>query len=371
MPRLAYITGLRGIAALFVVFWHIVTTPTGGPPHTNFIDAPLLYKVLWFAMFGPQMVWLFLMISGFALYWSEMNRRDRSGRATSTKTYFERRVWRIAPIYYFAIALSLTILILGRPFYLPPAETDTGSLPVTVPGFVSHLFFLQNLNKLWQPQINPSLWSLAFEVQVYLLFPLLVLKWRRASLAIAVVFVGINHMVMAWFVRPEFVVMDFFIAGVLLAAWLREPRREWPPSVLSGIAFVFIFVPAMLFEVPIDLLTSEPFWLIGFTALIVRLHRDQPDKINLTTWQPTQRLGDISYSVYAVHFTLILAVWWFVGRSDVALGWQSFSMFALSLPLIFVVARTSYRFIEKPSLAKSQAARDPQAAAASQPDMAR
>jgi peptidoglycan/LPS O-acetylase OafA/YrhL len=355
---LAYITGLRGIAALFVVFWHIVTTPTGGPPHTNFIEAPLLYKVLWFCMFGPQMVWLFLMISGFALFWSEMGRRDRTGHATSTGTYAKRRAWRIGPIYYVALAISLTILAAGRPFYLPPAETATGSLPITWGGVISHLFFVQNFHQSWQPQINPALWSLAYEVQVYILFPLLVLKWRRASLAIGVAFIGINHMLMAWFVRPDFVVMDFFIAGVWLAAWLREPRREWPPSVLSGIAFVFIFVPAMLFQVPIDLLTSEPFWLIGFTALIIRLHRANHDKVNLTTWAPTQRLGDMSYSLYAVHFTLILAMWWIVGRLNIAFAWQLAVLFALSLPLVFAVSKTTYRLVEKPSLAKSQANRD-------------
>jgi peptidoglycan/LPS O-acetylase OafA/YrhL len=43
-------------------------------------------------------------------------------------------------------------------------------------------------------------------------------------------------------------------------------------------------------------------------------------------------------------------------------------MFAISLPLVIAVSMTTYRFVEKPSLAKSQATRDAVAVPVSQPD---
>lgn len=344
---------------MLVVLWHIVTTPTGGPPKGNFFDATPLYKALWFAMFGPQMVWLFLMISGFALYWSEASRRLRGQHPTGLRTYGLRRAWRIVPTYYVALAFSLVLLLVGRPFYLPPVETATGSLPITWGGFVSHLFFLQNVKESWQPQINPSLWSLAFEVQIYLLFPLMLVRWKRAALYVGAVFIVVNHWAMAWFVRPDFVVSDFFVVGVWLAIWLREEHREVPNAVLNGIAFLFIAVPAFVFPIPIDLMKSEPFWLIGFTALIIRLHRANQSRRNLVTHPWTLRLGDISYSLYAMHFTLILAAWWFVGRLPVTFNVALLLLFVVALPIVFAVTHVTYGLIERPSLAKSQATRDP------------
>jgi peptidoglycan/LPS O-acetylase OafA/YrhL len=364
---LAYITGLRGIAALLVALGHIAGMPPPDPATANFMSTTWLQRSIWPFVFGPQMVWLFLLISGFALYWSEMQRRDRGHSPTNLSTYAKRRVWRIAPTYYVAVAWGLVVLLLGRGVYLAPAETLNQSLPVTLPSFIAHMFFVQNLSVHWQYRINSPLWTLAFEVQLYFIFPLLVAKWRRASLVVGLAVIIANHVFLRFVHRPEFVLIDFFFIGVWAAQFLRTGRRI-NPSILTIAAVLGIAVPVLFMNVPANLEQSEIFWAIGFAALILRLFVAPSGGANFPTWRPTQWLGRASYSVYAMHFPIALAVWWLVGRFGWSRPAEVGAMLLIATPLVLAIAYVTYLYVEKPSLAKSQATRDAVAASVSQPN---
>ena len=51
------------------------------------------------------------------------------------------------------------------------------SVPVSVAGYVGNALLLQDLVGYWQ--VSVPFWSIAVEVQIYLLFPLLLLCWRK------------------------------------------------------------------------------------------------------------------------------------------------------------------------------------------------
>jgi peptidoglycan/LPS O-acetylase OafA/YrhL len=272
-------------------------------------------------------------------------------------TYAKRRAWRIAPTYYIAVFWGLLILWLGRDFAIAPAATLNQSTPVTWPAFISHLFLVQNVSTHWQYRINSPLWTLAFEVQLYFLFPLLVSRWRRASLVIGVSVIVANHVFLHFVHRPEFVLIDFFFIGVWTAQFLRSGRAI-DSRILSIFATVGLAIPLLFMDVPANLQQTEIFWALGFTALVMRLHVAPNGPKNLPTWSATQWLGRNSYSLYAMHFPIALAVWWVVGR----LHWQRPAevalMLAIATPLVIAISHLTYRVVEKPSLAKSQATRD-------------
>jgi peptidoglycan/LPS O-acetylase OafA/YrhL len=354
---LAYITGLRGIAALLVAMGHIVGMPPPDLHVTNFMQAPWLQKVIWPFLFGPQMVWLFLLVSGFALCWSEQERRDRGHAPTRLGTYAKRRAWRIAPTYYIAVFWGLLILWLGRDVAIAPAATLNQSTPVTWPAFMSHLFFVQNISTQWQYRINSPLWTLAFEVQLYFIFPLLVARWRRASLVVGLVVIIGNHVFLHFVHRPEFVLIDFFFVGVWTAQFLRS-GRQINPQILTVLAVLGIAIPVVFMDIPANLQQTEIFWVVGFTALVMRLHVAPVGPKNLPTWSATQWLGRDSYSLYAMHFPIALATWWLVGRFGWTRPYEVVGMLVLATPLVIAISHLTYRLVEKPSLAKSQATRD-------------
>ena len=111
---------------------------------------------------GYMGVDLMLMLSGFLLYLPVA----RSRRMPDTREFYSRRLWRILPSYWFALAVcSVYTLLNGPDFGSPPLWQD----------LAAHLTFTHTFRRetyLWS-NLNVGLWTLAVEMQFYLLFPMI------------------------------------------------------------------------------------------------------------------------------------------------------------------------------------------------------
>jgi len=142
--------GLRGFAALLVLYTHLLWPAA----HLDSGYAPSE----WFQWFEASQgaVLLFFILSGYVI--GLTNKAPFSGRAF--RHYGLRRVIRLVPLYWVAIALSVWVR------------------PVDSLGVVAgNLSFLQNslgYGSVSMPvlQANTNLWSLNYEFLYYLLFPL-------------------------------------------------------------------------------------------------------------------------------------------------------------------------------------------------------
>src|ERR1700742_911024 len=107
--RLAGLDGLRGLAALYVVVYHVSLRASPGYP-----DAGALFWVGWFS-YGRFAVLVFIVLSGFSLALSPA--RD-DWRLDGIAAYARRRARRILPPYWAALAFSLAVawLIVPQPF---------------------------------------------------------------------------------------------------------------------------------------------------------------------------------------------------------------------------------------------------------------
>lgn len=162
------IQGFRALAFLLVFFFHL---------NSNWLPGGFL---------GVD---LFFVISGFLITTIILNDIDKN--KFSFLSFYEKRVKRIAPAYF---ALLIAVAIIAPFFFL---YTDLGTLKGTLLRsslFISNLAF-QSGNSYFGAQLseNPLLhtWSLAIEMQFYLILPFILYFFRKRIIWI-LIFIAIT-----------------------------------------------------------------------------------------------------------------------------------------------------------------------------------
>ncbi len=309
--------------------------------------------LVWPWLFGRPMVWLFILLSGFALYWSEESRRESGRGPTKLISYFKRRAWRILPLYYVALGVGVLVVIGAGSLLLEPSPSLSTFAPVTPDGLFAHLLLVHNVNPAWIYQVSPPLWSIAVEAQLYLLFPLFLIFRSRISIygavlsVIAVIWVG-NQVLSFQF----FSLVELFGLGVLLAHVGR--RFAAPRGVLAIVSAASLLVGLSRPAVPVKV--EEMLWALGFSALILALVQGPGSRRSMLTWSPVIWLGARSYSLYALHFPLLLAGWAVVGRLGLPRAAELSIMGTAGIVVAICVAHLSYRWIEQPTMKRSRRA---------------
>ncbi len=153
---IAALDGVRAIAALFVIGFHIDVIN-----HTDLWVAwqhPLASALI---TLGGSGVTLFFVLSGFLLFMPYAKALLFDAKWPSARQFYLRRALRILPAYYLALAL---IIVFFQPHYLQPAYWKQLFLFVTM--------FMDSSPQTFR-QLNGPFWTLAVEWQFYMLMPLL------------------------------------------------------------------------------------------------------------------------------------------------------------------------------------------------------
>lgn len=353
--RLPFLDGLRGLGAAIVALGHMIyILPSVTVPDPR--NATLADLAFWPLRFGGEMVYLFLMLSGFALYYSENARRLRGRPATTYRQFLQRRAWRIGPVYYAAVAYALVIVFaLPR---LPLRPENRSSQEVTGGGVISHLFFLHNLNPRWESQINAPLWTIAFEMQLYLLLPLIFAAMRKVNpVLVLVVFLVAEELITKLSLGfPVFGLLRWFVGGCfvaeLLARGIRLPLWVTLPGGLGALLLGMLQLPALSGGVPHDAV-----WLVAFALLLLAMAAAPGSGRNPMNWSWMRWLGTRSYSLYALHFPIVLIAIWGSLRLGLHGGAAAGFVVATAAPVSLLVTMVSWRFIEGPSLRRVAAVR--------------
>ena len=127
---------------------------------------------------GYMFVDLLLMLSGFLLYLPYANGKERA-----PLDFYRRRALRILPSYWLCLAVMLAFAILAPDF------ADGIGLAKDL---AAHLTFTHNLfpQSYLYTRLNIVLWTLAVEVQFYLLLPALAPAFRKHPLIFYLAMVG-------------------------------------------------------------------------------------------------------------------------------------------------------------------------------------
>ncbi len=338
--RIDYVDGIRALAALAVVFLHafqmrgfdlegVLTLPPDLIPSDTTVGSllALLYSVG--GSLGLYAVKVFIVISGYTLMLGAAKSVDGHPKG-GLKGYFKRRIRRIWPPYYAALLLSLAIVLL-----IPGMQTKFGGyldqhIPVTVDGFLAHLFFLQNMTPEWSFQINLPLWTIAVEEQIYIIFPFLLLPlWRRfpsVVLVLGAIIVPLVVMPLVPYrnfleIRPWFMILFALGAWGASISFSKRPqdvrwreRISWMPVALVFFALwagIKVMLPRLLGgNVPEGFITdpiSDPFLAGGVASMLVHWtevwKRGIPklSVIAVLNSRLLVKIGIFSYSLYLMH----------------------------------------------------------------------
>jgi peptidoglycan/LPS O-acetylase OafA/YrhL len=346
--RLAFLDGLRGLAALYVVLFHaMVEAHASGRSGSH--PAVAAFAAL---RHGHYAVDVFIVLSGYCLM--RPVARDPGGRlAGGFVGYLGRRARRIVPPYYAALGLcwllAATVPALGRRGGGPwDVALPTGGVGVVA----SHLLLVQNWGPGWIYRIDPPAWTVATEWQIYLLFPALITLWRRAGPAatVAIAF-GLGWAIAGLGLavsNPAMVrlcpwLLGLFALGMAAAADGdgQGPLRR--PLGWVAAAVVALGVPTWLDAPNRDVMLADP--IVGGLAalLIARLVRrsgrgESSPMLRLLSSRAACRLGSISYSLYLIHFPLLALAGSLLRARGVGPGAQLAAMLGLAAPACVAAA---------------------------------
>ena len=378
------LTGVRALAAGWVVVYHLWLN-AGHPA----LVVPLIHiDLVPLVTMGWLGVDIFFVLSGFVLTWQALHERASSiGSSFPRKressapsfprkressvvcadfwhnagTFLRRRILRVYPAYLASLTVLLPLAWLGI-YRTPPALADVAL----------HLVMFHNVVARYVDSINGVFWSMPFEWQFYLIFPLLILpvlrgrtRWLVAGAVIAAAAMKLGSALqgpgdeiaqLPWRI-------DEFVAGMAgaaiavrgglatrLHAWLtwaaalslvagawiigaRDPAW-WQPGALPFVraAWIDVTVAALLIG------------LSGSTSAVARLFA-----CRTMVW-----LGTISYSIYLWHVPTLELTRGAIRRHlpAVSVAWA----IAATVAVIVVISALSYYAVERPFHSPSRTA---------------
>jgi peptidoglycan/LPS O-acetylase OafA/YrhL len=337
--RLPALDGLRGVAILMVLFLHLAPFGHGLPAPTAVIDKVFLHA----ARTGWIGVDLFFVLSGFLitgiLY-------DTKGSSNYFRQFYARRVLRIFPLYYGALAIFLIILpaLFPQNWVLRELKSDAG-------WYWSYLYNMKVAATGYSPSSALGhLWSLAVEEQFYLIWPLVVL-WtgtRRLLIVCGVAMVtalvcrialsvtGYTVLVNVWTLSAmDSLAVGAFIAVVARHQGGRSIMRRWarPIGALVAVPLAALFLGEAVSLVPHRVLATVGHTLVSvfFGAILVLVLTSSPTStLGKVAANPVLRFfGKYSYALYVFHHPLL----WFNPNSWLKINFRSVpTVFGSQLP---------------------------------------
>ena len=315
--RLGFLDGMRAIACLYVLLFHVLTVRLDGPAQLSW---PLDWLKAVFG-YGHLSVVTFIVLSGFSLMLPVV----RSGKLelpAGFRHYISRRARRILPPYYASIMLALVPLLAMKSLGAGLGVEQVSHGALSAGSLVSHLLLVHNLSFDWVYRINGPAWSVATEWQIYFLFPFLLLPlWRRvgplATIAISYALGALPVFVLApehsfFWACPWFA--GSFAMGMYGAAIFYSPRAPsaaarfpWWPCTIGSFAVVCVLTAAGKVESwpypVVDFAVSVfAFCLAAAAAQYTTRGADTPRNLLLELVQskPLVRISGFSYSLYLI-----------------------------------------------------------------------
>jgi len=396
---IAALDGVRAIACLFVIWYHInLITRNMGIWNPKNSTNRLLSSIM---LAGASGVTLFFVLSGFLLFMPYVKALLFENDWPSTRHFYLRRVLRIFPAYYLSLFL---MIVFFQPQYLHPEHWKEVGLFL--------IFFMDSTQATYQ-KLNGPFWTLAIEWQFYMLLPLLVLGirsivrrvsserriWATTLCLLGLISWGLfsrfwglyfsQHPSQSFLVPRQVlnVAMFFlygfsgkyledFAIGMLISLYyiyalntstskMKVNLQQLSPLLWGTGLLILVLLAVWHFNqwyphswpvfdslIGYYYLVDEFCFSLGFGLCIVAILIDYSWLKRLFEWSPLRRIGTISYSLYMWHLPLLILL--MTNGGNTLKGLNNFLasilfwvwVFALIIPFSYLL----YIYVEKPGM---------------------
>lgn len=359
------LTGLRGVAALFVFIFHYGSL---NPGIRLDLTVPVIGTALQFPLgFGFAGVDLFFVLSGFLLALPFARGALTGRKHPSLVRYYKRRLMRVFPAYY----AQLFIILATGAWFVTWRPLDGLSL-------LAHLAMFFNMG--WD-QVRPMVglwWTLPVEFLFYLVLPaaalflqprrwivflpacillsILYRYWSAAHLGTvtpAGVFLLASQLPGS---LPEFMLGA---SAALVVQWFEVKTWRKPPSWLLEVLFLVGVVLTVMWLWNVLLPNVSSYWRGHWSMLIAPSVLGVPLSLMVISLYWGSRIGRIlfanpviyylglvSYSLYLWHFVVLQQIPVVLGEADASL--VGLPRFLVSSLLVVLVSSASYFLFERP-----------------------
>jgi peptidoglycan/LPS O-acetylase OafA/YrhL len=321
---------LRGIAVSLVVLYHMGFTSF----HNGWIGVDLFFVISGFLM--------------WELYRNSILRGD-------IKDFYARRFRRLLPALSILLVFSSVLFFV---IFLPHERRIFANEVLSANFFGSNIHYWMGDQYFSNGSLRPllNLWSISLEIQFYLLFPLIVffIKASKARFLFLMLLSFLSFLVLS-VVSPQ---TNFFLLpgrlwefmmGIAVGIVIRR-RFAYKPNFTLTLVFGIVLLVTSL-GVSLDRVETVVFQVTSvflFSILIWVGWSSHEKNILLNA---LGKLGDYSYSVYLIHFPLIVAVGYtpFLGNPN---GVESERGLLIFLSTLFLLSLASRRFVEESRFAR-------------------
>ena len=345
------IDGLRAVAVIAVMLYHLGFTWIPG---------------------GFLGVDLFFVISGYVITRLILDSINQSS-ALDLRAFYAARLRRIYPGFIFMVICTIIFIGVWAPEAIKRFLTD---LPYALTGSINWYLVARNqdyFETIGRPPLLQHTWSLAVELQFYLIWPIIlltVLKYfgkknvARIALAIAIIS-GVTLFIVSLsldqanakqishiYFGTDTHSLGLFLGSALAVSWIPQNLSaaitKRAQDVIDGIGVVgllglisvFLFIDqsnANLYRIAFPL--AGIFGCLVIISLVHPASRFAP----IISTAPFRWVGQRSYGIYIWHWVIFQ-----VTRPSVDLSGQTWALYLARVLLVLALADISLRWVEIP-----------------------
>jgi peptidoglycan/LPS O-acetylase OafA/YrhL len=325
---------LRSAAVLFVLNFHVLLL-------FEKRHSPYVSRLRFFHSVGHWGVLIFFVHTSLVLMFSLERQFVRSEGRPTYLPFIIRRVFRIFPL---SICIVLLVTILNLPVaYLTGGQFEAAHLHRM--GIAANLLLVQNLTRT--DSVIIPLWSLPYEMQMYLFLPALFLfawwtrrVWPILLLWAMAVFMGRHAAGLEKLGFPDFIIyVPCFLSGVLAYQLTKSWRLKLPallfPVVLAALTVLFLRDPSY-----------QNAW---YSCLLLGVAIPQfKEMTNSAVRGVVHIIARYSYGIYLIHFICIWLAFQAIG------GIPDWSRWIILTVTVIVFPYVLYHRVEEPMIRMGQ-----------------
>jgi peptidoglycan/LPS O-acetylase OafA/YrhL len=362
---LAFLDGLRGLAALYVATGHARWLLwEGGENYRqsahaySFFDKFLAIGMSFFK-YGHEMVLFFFVLSGFVIHLKYSVRLSKGVHEPfEFGSYFFKRFRRIMPPYLFAFILTF---ICDRIAAYYQFSIFTHSTPIALvnknivfehswSALIGNLFFLQDA---YVPVFgsNGSIWSLKYEWYFYMLYPILLFFNKKKVVLTIVGLTAVFFLYLSGF-ATGFILFDQVVA-CLLSWWIGgfvadiyTGRVQISRYFIYPLILIIGCIP-LIHSAGIPALLKDQVVALGFMGLLLLL-LDYRDSRGAEALGKLKWLGDCSYTLYLIHAPLLIVANGLLLKATGNVMPSTFLYVWLAVAVVVILAYGLHFLVEKP-----------------------